>query len=54
MYVTIMYLGLFVRLLLVGLVPVFGTWPGFCEPIPHAGLLCPALMQEVELNPLSN
>lgn len=42
-------LCLFVELLAVGSGPVPATWAGFWEPIPHAGVPSPTLMQGKKL-----
>lgn len=54
MYVTIVWLGLFVGHLTVGSVPVPNTLTDFWDPISHAGLPCPAFMRKEELSPITS
>ena len=43
-YVTVVELGLFVRLLAVRAVDVSNALDDFWEPTPHTGLPCPTLL----------
>ena len=50
---TVVWLGLHVGLLAVGVEPVPNALAGLQEPIPHNGLPCPALTEGEELSSTS-